>query len=709
MKRVMNMMACASLLACAGVAMAQPTVTENLGTLTGNVQRDAAISAATITWYKFTISDLPASGVGYLDIGTRAGSLSNGDDSEIGLYDAAGNMKANDDDGGAGFWSALSFGNTSSPRPADGTGLAFNGRNGALTAGTYYLAVGAYNTTFGTTAWNVTSSSTATGTAQTFINYLSNSLPYAPTGAMSASPTTARNDQTTAVTLTCVVTPGGNPASTAHRVTVDTSSLGDIGGQPKTMALGSGNTFTYSFNIPTGLPSGPYVLTATVQETAPQTRSSTCTTTVTVVNPPTGQCCTGDGCLLLTQADCAAQGGTYGGDNTACGGCSCVTGITNDHMAEAIELSNGSVEQGTTCGATIDTGEAILCNGQTISAPGVWYSCVGTGNTMQATLCGGPVYDSRMSVFCVSNGLTCVGGNDDFCSVLSQVNFCTQEGATYYILVHGFGGATGSFQISLTDDSVPCSGGVSCIPTGACCLPSGCEILTADQCTGRGGSYSGDGTNCGTLNYNAAYTANDTPVAIPDLSTATSTLAVADSGMTVNGLAVAIDLNHTFAGDLIITVSNGSNSVILSSRLGGGSDLIGRYVFTDLATVDLAGAATGTVVTPGNILPSNPLNAFDGQPMDGTWTLTISDNAGLDVGTINAWSIGSITTHGPCDSACPGCAADFNQDGGVDGSDIESFFGAWAAGDACGDTNQDGGVDGADIESFFRVWAAGGC
>ena len=240
--------------------------------------------------------------------------------------------------------------------------------------------------------------------------------------------------------------------------------------------------------------------------------------------------------------------------------------------------------------------------------------------------------------------------------------------------------ATGSFQITLSDDSVPCSGGVSCIPTGACCTANGCVILTADQCTGQGGSYSGNGTNCGSLTYTAAYTAANTPVAIPDLSTATSTLAVADSGMTVNGLAVAIDLTHTFVGDLIITIDNGSTSVVLNSRSGGGADLVGTYVFTDLASTNMAGAVSGTSVTPGTVLPLNPLSAFNGQPMNGTWTLTISDNAGADVGSINAWSIGSVATHGPCDSACPACAADFNQDGGVDGGDIESFFGVWQAG-----------------------------
>jgi hypothetical protein len=55
------------------------------------------------------------------------------------------------------------------------------------------------------------------------------------------------------------------------------------------------------------------------------------------------------------------------------------------------------------------------------------------------------------------------------------------------------------------------------------------------------------------------------------------------------------------------------------------------------------------------------------------------------------------------------CAADFNADGGVDGSDVEAFFAAWAAGDHMADVNQDGGVDGSDVEGFFNAWGAGGC
>ena len=52
--------------------------------------------------------------------------------------------------------------------------------------------------------------------------------------------------------------------------------------------------------------------------------------------------------------------------------------------------------------------------------------------------------------------------------------------------------------------------------------------------------------------------------------------------------------------------------------------------------------------------------------------------------------------------------ADFNMDGGVDGSDVEAFFLAWEAGDAIADFNIDGGVDGADIEAFFIAWENGG-
>ncbi|HZW07638.1 MAG TPA: GC-type dockerin domain-anchored protein, partial [Phycisphaerales bacterium] len=73
-------------------------------------------------------------------------------DTEIALFDAAGTLIASDDDDGAGYGSALSFGAASParpPAPVGPLGLPFDGRDGAnLAAGEYYLAVTAYNATF---------------------------------------------------------------------------------------------------------------------------------------------------------------------------------------------------------------------------------------------------------------------------------------------------------------------------------------------------------------------------------------------------------------------------------------------------------------------------------------------------------------------------------------------------------------------------------
>ncbi len=181
----------------------------------------------------------------------------------------------------------------------------------------------------------------------------------------------------------------------------------------------------------------------------------------------------------------------------------CISVPDNDLCQDAIgPLSVPSITQGTTDFATVDT-DAPFC-GTSVTSPGVWYTVVGTGTTMTASLCtGATTYDAKLSVYCGTCGsLVCIDGNDDFCGLQSQVSWCSQLGATYYILVHGFGGATGPFELELTEDGVPCQPTVQCLPAGACCFSDGsCQILTADQCAAAGGSYAGDGTVCDSLGY----------------------------------------------------------------------------------------------------------------------------------------------------------------------------------------------------------------
>lgn len=93
-------------------------------------------------------------------------------------------------------------------------------------------------------------------------------------------------------------------------------------------------------------------------------------------------------------------------------------------------------------------------------------------------------------------------------------------------------------------------------------------------------------------------------------------------------------------------------------------------------------------------------------------TLTIQGVAPVDAGQYQAVftnACGDAATSEATVAIILTCAADFNQDGGVDGLDLQAFFAAWEGADPSADVNRDGGVDGPDVESFILVWEAGGC
>jgi hypothetical protein len=117
----------------------------------------------------------------------------------------------------------------------------------------------------------------------------------------------------------------------------------------------------------------------------------------------------------------------------------------NDLCANAIAITCGSSTPGTTVSATADNaGTCVTTN----TAPGVWYTMVGDGDVFTLSLCGS-AYDTKISVFTGSCGaLVCVDGNDDFCSLQSEVEFISTPGTTYRILVHGFSAGTGTFTLN---------------------------------------------------------------------------------------------------------------------------------------------------------------------------------------------------------------------------------------------------------------------
>ena len=122
----------------------------------------------------------------------------------------------------------------------------------------------------------------------------------------------------------------------------------------------------------------------------------------------------------------------------------------NDLCSDAAPIACDSAVAGTTIDATFD---AFPTCTTTNTAPGVWYSIMGTGGDITVDTCTGTTYDTKISVYtdgCDPVTTTCVGGNDDFCGLQSSVTWTSSPGVEYLVLVHGFSSGTGDFTLSTT-------------------------------------------------------------------------------------------------------------------------------------------------------------------------------------------------------------------------------------------------------------------
>jgi len=177
-----------------------------------------------------------------------------------------------------------------------------------------------------------------------------------------------------------------------------------------------------------------------------------------------------DSCGLQSEVSFASDGtSTYyiavEGFGSASGAFSlavtCSQAPANDECANAIEVSCGDFIAGTTVNANIDDAVAPFCD-TGVTSPGVWYVLndnSGLAGSITITMCTGTTdYDSKLSVYtgdCGAPPLTCVVGNDDTCGLQSEVTFASDGNSTFLILVHGFGGATGNFELDIQCTPTP--------------------------------------------------------------------------------------------------------------------------------------------------------------------------------------------------------------------------------------------------------------
>ena len=126
----------------------------------------------------------------------------------------------------------------------------------------------------------------------------------------------------------------------------------------------------------------------------------------------------------------------------------------NDACTGAISVAIPSTTAGSTTEATADTAPTCITTDGT--GGGVWYTVVGNGNSLKASLCTGTNYDSKLRVFTGSCGtLVCVTGNDDGCSGSNnaEVTWNSTNSTIYRILVHGYSTNSGNFSLEISNNT----------------------------------------------------------------------------------------------------------------------------------------------------------------------------------------------------------------------------------------------------------------
>ncbi|MEM6641004.1 MAG: proprotein convertase P-domain-containing protein [Pseudomonadota bacterium] len=222
-------------------------------------------------------------------------------------------------------------------------------------------------------------------------------------------------------------------------------------------------------------------------------------------------------------------------------------------------------------------------------------------------------------------------------------------------------------------------------------------------------------------------------LSIPDGSGAgTSDGATVSTSGEIESLDVSLRVDHTYIGDLIfrLTHEDTGTSVLLIDRPGQPATGFGcsgdniNALMTDDASAPVETGCTTADGLSGDFIPEEPLAGFDGEDIGGTWTLFVSDNAGIDTGEVVEWCLlPTLASAGPdtdgdgvadADDNCSAvpnadqrdtngdgfgniCDADLNNDGVVNFVDLGLLRTSFFSSNADADFNGDGVVNFVDL------------
>jgi len=139
-------------------------------------------------------------------------------------------------------------------------------------------------------------------------------------------------------------------------------------------------------------------------------------------------------------------------------------------------------------------------------------------------------------------------------------------------------------------------------------------------------------------NLSCASETNDTNFPIgPNAGTVTNSVITYTNSINVNDVNVNVNIQHTWVGDLTITLIAPDNTqVLLADGVCGDCDDMIDVTFDDEAANPITGA---TDPITGPYQPEGNLSDLDGISTIGDWTLRIVDNANQDGGTLLDWTL----------------------------------------------------------------------
>ncbi len=147
-------------------------------------------------------------------------------------------------------------------------------------------------------------------------------------------------------------------------------------------------------------------------------------------------------------------------------------------------------------------------------------------------------------------------------------------------------------------------------------------------------------------------------IPIPDVMTTIDTMPVSGLGLNIEKVTLYVEILHTFASDLDITLTSPAGTIVtVTTDNGAGNDNVYNGTTFDpdaLDTVTDHVFANLVVATP--LSPEGSFDNYLGQNPNGNWTLTIVDDLGGDFGTLVRWDLNLTTCGGgtPTIAYCSG-------------------------------------------------------